>query len=730
MLKTINSKATDHVSGILLSYSQVYFSNKRWLGLVLLLLTFIEPRVGISGLYAILVCQAVSIFFNFDKYSLANGAYTYNALMVGLAAGHNYTFDLSFLGVLTITAVFTFFVTIWMWERLQSVNLPVLSLPFIISIWTMNLGLTNFVGQANALVNVDNTTSMLNANITVVSAFVDRFWLADFVHTYLRSLGGIVFIYNDLAGILILFALLCYSRIAFSLSLFGFSIGYLFYYFIQGDFTQLIYSHIGFNFILTSIALGGFYIVPSTKSYLLLLIAIPLSALVTNALYSIALPFHLPLYSLPFSLVTILVIGGLGRRQKSNGIELVIWQQFSPEQNHYKTMIAKLRFSAQYYFHIALPMMGDSYISQGYAGAITHKEAWQFALDFDKRDDKNSTYSLPGYSTNDYYCYDVPVLAPGKGQVVCVVDHVSDNAIGDSNLIENWGNVVIIKHMEGLYSKLAHLKKGSIKTSVGDWVAQGQIIANCGSSGRSPEPHLHFQMQSTPFVGSHTIPYPMAYYLVKLSEHKYKVRLFSVPQEDETVCNVTPSNLLVNTFNLVPGQTVKWIIYKDDTQIEQIVWSVHVNAQNACYIFCESTKAVAYFVCDEAMFYFTDFHGNESGFLHTFYLFFPRIFLGAYKEAEVSDQLMPKSFLKFPLTWCHDFFAPFFHFSKAQCRVKIEEVDNYISPSSISIRSEISGRILTKEIYNYSALMTVKENGINSVSILKHNHKIDAICVG
>ena len=70
------------------------------------------------------------------------------------------------------------------------------------------------------------------------------------------------------------------------------------------------------------------------------------------------------------------------------------------------------------------------------------------------------------------------------------------NNIGDVNLGDNWGNTIIIKHGDYLFSKISHIKEGSFKVRVGDYVKKGDVLAVCGNSGRSPEPHLHFQLQS------------------------------------------------------------------------------------------------------------------------------------------------------------------------------------------------------------------------------------------
>ena len=56
-----------------------------------------------------------------------------------------------------------------------------------------------------------------------------------------------------------------------------------------------------------------------------------------------------------------------------------------------------------------------------------------------------------------------------------------------------FGNLVIVRHENGLETWHAHLSKLNVK--VNDYVKCGQVIGFCGSTGRSRGPHLHFEMR-------------------------------------------------------------------------------------------------------------------------------------------------------------------------------------------------------------------------------------------
>ncbi|WP_099156947.1 M23 family metallopeptidase [Virgibacillus ndiopensis] len=99
-----------------------------------------------------------------------------------------------------------------------------------------------------------------------------------------------------------------------------------------------------------------------------------------------------------------------------------------------------------------------------------------------------------------YYAFGKEVVAPANGKVIAVVNSIDDNVPGEMNPEKPLGNHVIIENENGEYSLLAHFKEGSISVNPGEHVARGEVLGQCGNSGNSSEPHIHFQVMDSPNV--------------------------------------------------------------------------------------------------------------------------------------------------------------------------------------------------------------------------------------
>ncbi|MEV7425583.1 M23 family metallopeptidase [Streptomyces sp. NPDC091212] len=126
----------------------------------------------------------------------------------------------------------------------------------------------------------------------------------------------------------------------------------------------------------------------------------------------------------------------------------------------------------------------------------------------------------------DFPAFGEPLLAVADATVVHATDrrrdHLSRNslpAVAYLLLLESAaremggagfivGNHLVLDLGGGTYAMYAHLQRGSLRVRAGDRVREGQVLARCGNSGNSSEPHLHFQLMDHPDLDvAHGIPF-------------------------------------------------------------------------------------------------------------------------------------------------------------------------------------------------------------------------------
>lgn len=671
------------------SYGMIFFSLDRWLALVVFLLSFLDPVAGLSGLLTLAAATGLALSLGLDESRIRAGEFGFNALLVGLGLGAFYQLNAGLLMLLLFAAVITLLLTIGLLGILSKYGLPFLSTPFVLALWVVVLASRNFeaLGISERGLYFLNELYSVGDNLLVnIYAFLNELHLPLVIKTYFRSLGAIIFQFNLLSGAILAAALLYHSRIAFTLSVLGFLTAYGFYHLIGADLNQLNYSYIGFNFILSAIAIGGFYLVPSRSAYFWVLLLIPVLAIFTSSLTNLLAPLGLGTYSLPFNLVVIGFLYLLKWRSKPKDPEEVVIQTFSPEKNKYHHESDQLRYAHYRTIAIGLPVMGEWLISQGHDGAYTHQGVWRQAWDLIVTDARGQSYRGNGGRIEDYHCYGKPVVAPADGRIVAVESEVADNAIGEVNLRQNWGNSIVIDHGYSLYSQLSHLQPGSLLVEVGDTVQKGQTIARCGNSGRSPEPHLHFQLQAAPYIGSPTLLYPLSSYLSREGDGPPEYHYFDYPQENSRVSNLYPEEILKEAFAFPPGLQFSW-------QVEgkpAATWESKIDLYNRTYLQCLDSGALAYFRNDGATFYFTGYLGSKEALLYHFFLAHYKVSLAYQEGLRITDPLPIDYLPRMPWRWLQDLLAPFYQFLKASFSVEYQPTRAQLKVEEVELHSTVT----------------------------------------
>ena len=164
----------------------------------------------------------------------------------------------------------------------------------------------------------------------------------------------------------------------------------------------------------------------------------------------------------------------------------------------YKTQAAlHLPFEGEWYVYWG----GRSWAQNYHVVARDQRFAYDFLML--ARGDAGWSYRDSGENNSDYYCFGQPIYAPADGAVVKAQSDLPDNIPGEMNAKSILGNYVILDHGCGEFSFFAHFRQGTVVVRSGDRVCCGQFLAECGNSGHSSEPHLHYHLQNTfvPFRG-------------------------------------------------------------------------------------------------------------------------------------------------------------------------------------------------------------------------------------
>lgn len=610
---------------LLKSYYSIIFLRDCKAGLVMFILSFLLPSVGTLGLIAIISTVIFAELIRVREEYLNHGFYLYNSLLVGMGVGYYFNITLSTIILTAILAIFTFLLTFTLNRIFLKYSLPVLSFPFAIVSMFFYLASLKYT---NLLSNILHREPLFNINLPFSSFF--------------KSMGTIFFLPFDIAGLVISIVILLYSRVLFFMAVVGFLVG-VYAHSIFVPFCEALNSAYNFNFIIIAMALGGIFLIANIQNYIIALIAVIVSVVVIDSMEVFLTTYSLPVYTMPFNIITILflmVAIGVGYK----------YYNFNPKSTPEKSLSNYL--SSIYRFggnsiKINLPFIGEWSVYQAFNGEWTHKGAWKYAYDFViKKEGK--TYKDEGHFLEDYYAFGKDVISPINGYIIAIKSDLPDNFIGNVDRLNNWGNFIIIQSNYGYYVEISHLMQNSLSVQVGDYVQMGQIIAKCGNSGYSPEPHIHIQVQKYAVLGSETIPFTFIDYIENGKLYYYKLpdlnqNITSAITDKATQIHLT--FILDDKFN-----------YIDQNEKEYLI-EVKMNNSGEFYLYDGANKL--YFYLDSKLFYFYEYEGANS-YLKEFFKIAPKIPL-INMHIEYED-LIPieyrygkfkRAFLEFLMTFNH-----------------------------------------------------------------------------
>ncbi|MGW2840772.1 M23 family metallopeptidase [Streptomyces sp. NPDC001493] len=116
----------------------------------------------------------------------------------------------------------------------------------------------------------------------------------------------------------------------------------------------------------------------------------------------------------------------------------------------------------------------------------------------------NATVTTPYHASGSMWSSGYHTGSDFSAATGTVVRAVGPGTVVSAGYDGAYGNEVIIKHADGMYSQYAH--QSQLMVSAGQTVTGGQQIGLSGATGNVTGPHLHFEIRTTPSYGSDVDP--------------------------------------------------------------------------------------------------------------------------------------------------------------------------------------------------------------------------------
>jgi hypothetical protein len=195
----------------------------------------------------------------------------------------------------------------------------------------------------------------------------------------------------------------------------------------------------------------------------------------------------------------------------------------------------------------------------------------------------------------------------------------------------------------------------------------------------------------------------------------------------ECVSNIERNDLLFRAFHFIPGRHYQFKVNKNGETAESY-WEVNTDPYNNSFIRCRQTGAMAYFMNDGNLFYFTHYEGDQQCLLYYFFLASFQVQQGYYQDLTIRDNYPLNLIYKQPLLGIQDMVAPGWKFLRSEYHCQYEWIDNEISPTEIRLVSSASNRIENRLLKRINFTILVDQNGIRKITAVSKNLQLEAIC--
>jgi urea transporter len=256
------------------------------------------PEVAIGGLLALVVATLCAQLLRVDDAGLAAGLYGYNAFLLGIALPTFLAVSPLLWVFVVLGALVSVIATVAVNEALKPLGIPALTAPFVLVTLLLLLA-------ANVFNGVDAATAPeLGFIEPIPPQAADLLQPLAFLEGLAHSISQVFVKGYVPSALLILLGLAVGSPRAAAFALAGALVGLVVAH-LMGAESQLVTAGlVGFNPLLTAVALGGVFAQPGLRGAAYALLAAVFTLLVQGAMAAIITPFGVPTLTASFVLVT------------------------------------------------------------------------------------------------------------------------------------------------------------------------------------------------------------------------------------------------------------------------------------------------------------------------------------------------------------------------------------------------------------------------------------------
>lgn len=256
------------------------------------------PQVAVCGLLAVVTSTLMAQWLRVDEAGLNAGLYGFNGYLTGLALATFMAPTLQLWVYVVLGGALSVVVMLALVNVFKTWGVSVLTAPFVLISWLLLLGTHAFSGLTGSALPA------VGQIVPIDAAAADLLRFGDFLEGLFASISQVFLKGHGPAAVLLLIGLAVSSLPAAVFALAGALVGVITAHLLGAESQLITAGLLGFNPVLTAIALGTVFYRPSLPVALYTLLATVLSVIVQGGMIAALTPFGIPTLTAAFVLVT------------------------------------------------------------------------------------------------------------------------------------------------------------------------------------------------------------------------------------------------------------------------------------------------------------------------------------------------------------------------------------------------------------------------------------------